>query len=110
MGHKQQRPLPERVVEAAEDALSSQGYASLIDVLVRMGWLHPVHVEAWRRGRLDCLEEMIRAHPNNLSNAMALFREWAINRHLNASETAYLVRTTGAPRDLRFGKSSDPEI
>jgi hypothetical protein len=75
MSHKQQRPLPERVVEAAEDALSSQGYASLIDVFVRMGWLHPVHVEAWRRGRLDCLEEMVQAHPNNLSNAMALFRE-----------------------------------
>ena len=110
MSSKNQRPLEERVVGAAEGALAEQGYVSIIDVLTRIGYLAPVHVDDWRKGRFACLEELIFVNPDKIANTMTLFREWAVNRNLKPSETAYLARTTGPRRDLQFSKSGDPEI
>ncbi|MGD0225073.1 MAG: DUF2293 domain-containing protein [Terriglobia bacterium] len=110
MRTKPQRPLRERVLEAAQGALSEQGYVSMIDVLTRVGYLAPVHVDVWRKRRVACLEELIFVHPDKIISAMSLFQEWARNRNLNPSETAYLARTTGPQRDLQFSKSGDPEI
>jgi hypothetical protein len=110
MDHKPRRPLEERVVEAADGALTGQGYVSVIDVLTRIGYLAPVHVDGWRKGRVACLEDWIFVHPNNVAKAMSLFQEWARNRKLNPSETAYLARTTGSRRDLQFSKSGDPAV
>ncbi|MGD1101551.1 MAG: DUF2293 domain-containing protein [Terriglobia bacterium] len=110
MNSKPQRPLEERVVEAANAALSDQGYVSPIDVFIRMGWLASVHVERWRIGRLPNLETMIQVNPDKISKTMALFQEWARNRNLKPSETAYLARTTGPRCDLQFSRSGDPSI
>lgn len=110
MNSKPQRPLEERVVEAANAALSDQGYVSPIDVFIRMGWLAFVHVERWRIGRLPNLETMIQVNPDKISKTMALFQEWARNRNLKPSETAYLARTTGPRCDLQFSRSGDPSI
>jgi hypothetical protein len=102
--------LEERVVQAAEGAISEQGYVSVIDILTRVGYLAPVHVDAWRKGRFACLEELIFVKPNKIANAMSLFQEWARNRNLKPSEIAYLARTTGPQRDLQFSKSGDPDL
>ena len=110
MRSKPQRPLEERVVDAAEGALAEQGYASTIDVLTRIGYLAPVHVDDWRKGRFACLEELIFVNPDKIAIAMSLFQAWAHNHNLKPSETAYLVRTTGPRRDLKFSKSGDPDI
>ena len=110
MSSKPQRPLEERVAEAAEGALAEQGYVSVIDVLTRIGYLAPVHVDDWRKGRFACLEELIFVHPNKITSALSLFQEWARNRNLKPVETAYLARTTGPQRDLQFSKNGDPEI
>jgi len=98
------------VVEAAEGALAEQGYVSIIDVLTRIGYLAPVHVDDWRKGRFACLEELIFVNPDKIANAMSRFQVWARNHNLKPSETAYLVRTTGPRRDLQFSKSGDPGI
>jgi hypothetical protein len=110
MSSKNQRPLEERVVGAAEGALAEQGYVSPIDVLTRIGYLVPVHVDDWRKGRAACLEELIFVNPDKVASAMTLFQKWAHNRNLKPSETAYLARTTGPPRELQFSKSGDPDI
>jgi hypothetical protein len=101
--------LEERVVEAAEAALSIQGYVSPIDVFTRMGLLALTHVEDWRNGRLPYLEAAIQGNPSKISSTKALFMEWARNRNLKPSETAYLARTVGARRDLQFSESGDPD-
>ncbi len=98
------------MVEAANAALSDQGYVSAIDVLMRMGFLAPSHVERWRKGRLPYLEAMIQVNPDKISKTMALFQEWAHDGNLKPSGTAYLVRTTGPQRDLQFSKSGDPGV
>jgi hypothetical protein len=50
--NENQKRLQKRVVEAAEAALSENGYVSPIDVFIRMGLLAPSHLESWRKGRL----------------------------------------------------------
>jgi len=52
MSTKNKIPLEERVVKAAEGALAEQGYVSIIDILTRIGYLAPVHVDDWCKGRL----------------------------------------------------------
>jgi hypothetical protein len=82
MSTKAKRPLDVRVREAAEGLLAEQGYVSLIDVLMGVGYLHPVHVDGWRKGRVACLEEWIFVPPDNIQKASALFHEWARRRNL----------------------------
>jgi len=110
MGSKTQRNLEERVVQAAEAALADHDYVSALDILLGLGWLAPVHVEDWRKGRVPCLEDVIQAGLGKVSRSMAIFRGWAQARGLTPSETAYLVRTRGPRRELRFSKSGDPGI
>ncbi len=102
--------LRERVVRAAESALAHHQYVSAIDVLTGSGLVSSTHVEAWRKGRIDFLERAIQANLNKISQAMAMFRQWAQEKGLKASETGYVRRTRGGTVDLRFSKSGDPGI
>jgi hypothetical protein len=108
MAHKPQRPLEERVRQAAEAALAEQGYVSAIDVFTRMGLLALAHVDDWRRGRLACLEPAIQGSFDKISRTKTLFLEWVRNHNLKPSETTYLARTTGPRRELQFSESGDP--
>ena len=101
--------LEQRVVKAAEAALAAKGYASPIDVLVGIGWLDASKLEQWRRGQVDYLERTVQTNLSRISEAMKLFRSWAVERGLSASETSYVARS---PRrqTLRFSKSGDPAI
>lgn len=101
--------LEQRVVRAAEAALAQRQYVSAVDVLVGLGWLAPSHVDAWRQGRVECLERTVQANLSKVSTAMQLFRRWARGRGLAASETAYVARTRDR-RTLRFSVSGQPAI
>ena len=79
--------LEERVVQACEAALADHGYVSAIDVLTGMRLLSPVHVESWRKGRIDFLERMIQGNLQRISLSMSLFREWAEQKGLRPSQT-----------------------
>jgi hypothetical protein len=109
MTRKNQRPLEDRVAEAAEEVLAAQHYVSPIDALVGIGWLDPGAVKRWRQGQIDCLERAIQANLPRISEAMKLFRSWAAGKGLFASETGYVART---PRRqaLRFSRSGDATI
>jgi hypothetical protein len=109
MSRKNRVPLADRVAKAAEAALAAQHFVSAIDILVGIGWLDSGAMERWRRGQIDCLEEVIQTDPSRISEAMRLFRAWATARGLSASETVYVDRT---PRRqmLRFSRSQNPAI
>lgn len=105
-----QEKIKKRVIQAAETALFQQHYVSPLDVLTGMNLLHPTHIEGWRKGKIPHLEGII---PNNLSKisfAMKCFRNWAVEKGLKPSKTAYLARTRGPKRDLQFSKSGEPAI
>lgn len=101
--------LAERVVQAAEAALAAQGYVSPVDVLLRLGWLAPAHLDQWRQGRIECLERAVQASLGKQTTAMGTLRAWASRRGLRPSETRYIARTRDR-RHLRFSVSARPEI
>ncbi len=102
--------LKKRVVSAAEAALAHHQHVSAIDVLTRTGLLAPTHVESWRKRRIDFVERVIEANLKNISQSMAMFREWALEKGLKPSETRYVRRTRNGTVDLQFSKSGDPAI
>ena len=102
--------LKKRVVSAAEAALAHHQYVSAIDVLTRSGLLAPAHLESWRKGRIDFLERAIQANLEKISESMAMFRQWALEKGLKPSEKRYVRRTRTGALDLQFGKSGDPAI
>jgi hypothetical protein len=102
--------LEERVARAAETALSRQHYVSAIDVLCGMGLLLPMHVDSWRRGRVDYLEQVIQGNLHKISSAMEIFRRWAREKGLKPSETGYVRRARSGIIPLQFSKSGDPAI
>jgi hypothetical protein len=109
MSRKNRVPLADRVAEAAAAALAARRFVSAIDILVGIGWLDPEALERWRRGQIDCLEEVVRTNLPRISEAMRLFRSWATARGLFASQTEYVART---PRrqTLRFSRSGNPAV
>jgi hypothetical protein len=107
MSRRNPRPLADRVVEAAEEALAGQDYASLLDVLVGIRWLDPGAADRWRQGRVDCLEDAVQANPSRISEAIELFRSWAARKGLIATETQYVARTPQR-QTLRFSRSGNP--
>jgi hypothetical protein len=104
-----QSKVEDRVVKAAETALTDHHFVTAIDVLVGMGWLTTPQVDRWRQGRVDYLERQVNANLSKISTAMAAFRRWARSEGLKPSETAYLARSRDH-RPLRFSKSGDPTI
>jgi hypothetical protein len=109
MSRKNRVPLADRVARAAEAALAAQHFVSAIDILVGIGWLDSEAVKRWRRGQIDCLEEVVQVNLPRISEAMRLFRSWAIARGLFPSPTAYVGRTPGRPT-LRFSRGGNPAI
>ena len=105
-----QERLLNRVVQAAEAALADHSIVSAVDVLCGIGLLAPTRVEAWRRGRIDFLERVIRGNPHKISSSMAMFHRWAREKRLEPSETRYVQRTRTGIVELQFSKSGDPEI
>jgi hypothetical protein len=109
MNRKNRTALSDRVVRAAEAALAAQNYVAPIDVLRGIGWLPPSLEKEWRQGRLDCLEQRVQANLSRISEAMHLFRSWAVEKGLQPSETSYVARTVQR-QELRFSKSGAPAV
>jgi hypothetical protein len=101
--------LEQRVTQAAEATLAEQGHVSAVDVLLRLGWLAPSHLNLWRQGRVECLERTVQAGLGKQSTAMRTLRTWATRRGLTPSETAYVARTRDRRR-LRFSVRGEPDI
>src|SRR5438105_12329859 len=109
MSPENRRRLADRVAKAAAASLAAQNYVSPVDVLVGIGWLDPGAVKRWRYGQVDYLERVVQTNLSRISEATKLFRTWATEKELIASETAYVARTT-TRETLRFSKSGNPNI
>jgi hypothetical protein len=85
--------LRNRVVNAAEDTLAEQHYVSVIDVVCRLGWIHPVNVEAWRKARVTDLESLLSAPVERVVHAVEHLTRWARERGLVPVEVDYIAAT-----------------
>jgi hypothetical protein len=102
--------LEEPVRRAAEAALAEKQHVSAIDVLCGMGLLAPSNVNAWRKGRIEVLEQTIQGGPNKIYSSLASFHEWAQAKRLKPSDTSYVRPTRTGTVALRFSHSGDPEL
>lgn len=80
-----------------------------IDVLLGLGWIDGGTVKRWRQGQIECLEDAIQTHPSRVAEAMTLFRSWAAQHGLLASETPYVARTPQY-ETLRFTQTGYPAV
>ena len=103
------KKLDDRVIRAAEAALAAQKYVRPVDVLVGIGWLDPGALARWQRGQVEYLEGVVQINLRRISEAMKLFRSWAVTKGLTPSETHYIARTPSRQM-LRFSKSRNPTI
>lgn len=104
------KDIEKRVIRAAEEGLFRQNYVSTIDIFIGIGFLQPVHVQDWKKGKIPYLEKVIQGNLGKISHVMKCFRQWVIQKSLKPSETAYLARTRGQKRELQFSKSGSPQI
>ncbi|WP_234682356.1 hypothetical protein [Bradyrhizobium monzae] len=109
MGRRNKVLLADRVARAAEAALDPRQFVSAVDILVGIGWLDPEAVERWRRGQVECLEEVVRIDVPRISDALRSFLSWSAAQGLLASRTEYVARTPHR-QTLRFSHSGDPAV
>jgi hypothetical protein len=109
MHPKNRENLANRVTATAEAVLAAQGYVAPLDVLVGIGWLDAGAVKRWQQGQVECLERVVQSNLPRISEAMKLFRSWANENGLLASETAYVARTPQR-QTLVFSRSRNPTI
>jgi hypothetical protein len=109
MQPRNRKKLDDRVIRAAEAALTAQKYVSPVDVLVGIGWLDSGALKRWRQGQVEYLEGVVQTNLPRIFEAMELFRSWAAAKGLTPSETSYIARTP-LRQTLRFSKSGNPTI
>jgi hypothetical protein len=81
-----------------------------VDVLVGMGLLAPDHLEAWRRGRVPALEQVINCNLTRPSRLLRILRFHAHDLNLVPTVTIYRRWGKGPEQALRFTKSGAPEL
>jgi hypothetical protein len=108
MTPKSKPPIEERVVTSAESVLAEQGHVSVIDVFVRMGLLLQSHVDVWRKGRIDHLDNLIQSSPKKIGTALEAFHHWAQQRGLAPSDAPFMVEGRAGARELHV--TADPEV
>jgi hypothetical protein len=87
-----------------------KGYASPLDLFLKMGRISPKLVEEWRFGRVPYLERILNGSLSQLSFMMKKFRATVGELGLTESWTAYRSWGKGPKRPLRFSKSGNAQI
>ncbi len=101
----------DRVIAAAEAALKADGSVGPLELLQHLRFLHPVHVEGWRKGNehYRTLEAWIQVGPAKFDQALRCFREWIHARGLRPIEASYTRRTPAGVEQLQVTADGDPE-
>jgi hypothetical protein len=95
---------------ATSHLLREKGYISFVEVLLYMGKLTSEDYEAWRFGKVSCLERVIALNLSQLSFLLRTFRKNSENGGLRPSKTVYVSWGKGPKRSLRFSKFGSPNI
>lgn len=99
--------LQRRVAGVAETVLGEQRYVSFVDIVTGIGWIHPVNVDAWRKGRLTTLEELLAVPVDRLVQAAHYLTAWAQAQGLRPEEVDYV--TGRERRQLTFLAGTTPD-
>ena len=104
------KDLIKQMNEASSVVLREKGYIGFVDVLIQMGKVTKEDYEAWRMGKVHCLEEVISVNLAKVNHMLRTFQRNCRKGNLRPSRTAYGSWGKGPKRPLRFSKSGDPNI
>lgn len=99
-----------KVRSAVYELIHEKGYASPLDLFIRMGKITPKSVEEWRFGRIPYLERVVHGNLALFSFIMSNFRKVAKEMDLKESHTVYMKWGKGPKHQLRFSKSGDTNV
>lgn len=102
--------LQKKVRHTLHQLIWEKGYASPLDLFLKMEKLSPKLVEEWRFGRVPYLERVLHGNLAQFSFIMKEFRKTAREMDLKESYTAYISWGKGTKRPLRFSKSGDSQV
>ncbi|MBD2864622.1 hypothetical protein [Paenibacillus oceani] len=102
--------LQKKVRHTVHQLIWEKGYASPLDLFLKMEKVTPQLVEEWRFGNVPYLERVIRGNLAQLSFIMQQFRQAVGELSLKESYTAYYRWGKGPKRLLRFSKSGDIRV
>jgi hypothetical protein len=102
--------LQKKVRHTVHQLIWEKGYASPLDLFLKMEKISPKLVEEWRFGRVPFLERVLHGNLGQFSFIMKEFRKTAREMNLKESYTAYMSLGKGSKRPLRFSKSGDYQV
>ena len=103
-------PLYPRIERVVAAILETGKVVTPIDVLVGMELLARDDLEDWRRGRVACLERVIKSNLTRLSRLLRILRLLAHDLNLVPSTTVYMRYGKGPKQRLHFTKSGDAKL
>lgn len=111
MAGKEYANFQERVQKAAEVALEQNGSVGPLDVFQQLGFLHPVHVEAWRKGieYARVLEHHIQVGPDKFQKTIRHFQDWVKRLGLRPIAAEFTRRTPGGIESIHVTEGGGPE-
>lgn len=102
--------LQKKIRHTVHQLIWEKGYASPLDLFLKMEKISPKLVEEWRFGRVPYLERVVRGNLSQFNFILAKLREVARELELKESYTVYMSWGKGQKRPLRFSKSGDSHI
>jgi len=104
------RELEKKVKTVAGQLVSEKGYASSVDVLIKLGYLTQKDYENWRMKKVDYLERVCKVNLKKLSLVNKTLRAFGYQAKLKPSKTVYISWGKGPKQRLRFSKSANPRV
>ena len=101
--------LKNKVICAAIEHLHRERSISPLDILIDLGFLHPAHLQEWKRGHIPFLEYVLEKDIHKISYVIKCFRRWAKERRLTPKETLYHKETSNAKHELQFTRKGRPQ-
>ncbi len=103
--------LKTKVRSVANELLLEKNYIAPIELMIKIGVLSPKDYESWRLGQIPYLETKCQINLKKLSLMMKELRDFANEKQLKASWTAYNQwKVKGKKRPLHFSKYGKPQI
>ncbi|MCY9669771.1 hypothetical protein M5X11_33500 [Paenibacillus alginolyticus] len=102
--------LQKKVHHTVHQLIWEKGYASPLDLFLKMEKISPKLVEEWRFRRVPYLERVLHGNLGQFSFIMKEFRKTARELNLKESYKPYMSWGKGAKSQLRFSKSGDYQV
>jgi hypothetical protein len=99
--------LQKKVRHIVQQLVFEKGYASPLDLFLKMEKVSPKLVEDWRFRRVPYLERVLHGNLSQFNFILTKLRETSRDLELKESCSTYVSWGKGPKRPLRFSKSGD---